>query len=260
MVYVALQVLLCQNIKYFYYVPDFDLAKGNNLKQQENIDHIKKCAIILGKKAIIVRSNLRVHPEYKGMQWEQLHGAALASTASLLSRVAEYLVIPSSFALSNLKPWGSHPDLDPLWEIPYKFQVRHADAANARYKKLEKIKKLDPEYLSLLRVCAQSTTNEINCSKCRKCVRTMIMLKMMNVAEFSLSFNWDTPLESRLKQLSKLPAWGLDNWLKTADEVEQSGDLQIAQAIRSLVQRSKIENFIAIPERWFRKKKKELLG
>ena len=75
-----------------------------------------------------------------------------------------------------------------------------------------------------------------------------------------MSFNWDTPLEFRLKQLSKLPAWGLDNWLKTADEVEQSGDLQIAQAIRSLVQRSKIENFIAIPERWFRKKKKELLG
>ena len=66
----------------------------------------------------MVRSDLRSHPGFASVSWEDTHGAALAAVGHALHRTIGTLVIPPSYAASRLVPWGSRPDLDPRWSVP----------------------------------------------------------------------------------------------------------------------------------------------
>ena len=50
------------------------------------------------------------------VDWQtEYHGAALATVGHALADVLGEVLIPGSYAEADLHPWGTHPDLDPLW-------------------------------------------------------------------------------------------------------------------------------------------------
>lgn len=243
----------------FMYVPDFDPVRGGGEKQEENISHVRRCSDFLGREVCVIRSDLRSHPLYTGLAWEYLHGSALASTAMLLSSGIGSLLVPSSFASGHLQPWGSHPALDHLWSKRGVLEVVHADASLARIAKIRRIISDHPDVLKLLRVCAVAPVGKINCSMCRKCVRAMIMFRILRADHLATSFDWSIALEDRLGVLPKLPEWGMETWLDTADKADSEGFHQLGVAIRQLVRRSRWANWLAVPEKRFRAFRKKLI-
>jgi len=106
--------------------------------------------------------------------WEY-QGAALASIAHILGKRLSNISIASSFDIQNVKPYGSHPLVEPNFSSN-NMKVRHDGII---YSRLEKIKMVT-DYLSLpfnLRVCNYFNRYEpgkLNCGKCEKCIRTML--------------------------------------------------------------------------------------
>ena len=105
-------------------------------------------------------------------------GAALATIGHLLAPAFERLYIASSFHYRDLFPWGSHPLLDPLWSSDMLEFIHHGCEAR-RIEKVEFIAGFDAA-LNNLRVCHLKGSNEgaYNCSRCSKCVRTMLSLEV----------------------------------------------------------------------------------
>lgn len=244
---------------HFMFMPEYEPGGLEPRRLIELADLTKRAASEFGVKPVIMHSNLRYHPDYDGVAWERGHGMALAFTAMLLREEFGTLVIPSSFARASLQPWGSHPDLDHHWTLPGRFTVRHADCELARVGKLRRIVSEQPWALASLRVCARGPAGRINCSSCRKCVRTMVLLVLLGAERYARSFDWGTPLEERLDRLPRTPDWGLDNWLDTARRLEDGGHPTLAHAVRRLVRRSRWGNRLAAPEKAFRAWRKRLL-
>ena len=107
--------------------------------------------------------------------WEfEFHGAALASVAHALSRRYSSVSIASTYDIPNLKPWGSHPLLDPNYSS-IDLQIRHD---GVRFSRLNKVRLVSDWNVALqnLRVCTANAPNLLNCGKCEKCIRTMTEL------------------------------------------------------------------------------------
>ena len=115
------------------------------------------------------------------------HGAALATVAHLLSHNFRRIYIPSCQSYGQMIPWASHPLLDPLWSSD-SLGIIHDGAEATRLDKVAQISK-NEKALDCLRVCYSNVNSCYNCSKCEKCVQTMISLKIHNVLERCVPFN-----------------------------------------------------------------------
>ncbi len=69
----------------------------------------------LGRPLVEVETNLRDFLNRQRDSWSLTHGAALATAGLALSGSLSRLYIAASFQPTSLPPWGSHPDLDPLF-------------------------------------------------------------------------------------------------------------------------------------------------
>jgi len=125
------------------------------------------------------------------------HGVAIATIGHLLAPIFERLYIASSVHYGDLFPWGTHPLLDPLWSSEVLEFVHHGCAAR-RIEKVEFIAGFDAA-LKNLRVCHWGLGLEFdaesapNCSRCEKCIRTMVSLEA--VGKLSECTSFDRPLD-----------------------------------------------------------------
>jgi hypothetical protein len=103
------------------------------------------------------------------------HGARLAATAHLFPALTS-ISIAASFDASQLHPWGSHPLLDPNYSSSA-LEVRHEGIWFTRLERVASVAKWK-EILPHLIVCGQGplASENANCGRCEKCVRTMIEL------------------------------------------------------------------------------------
>lgn len=109
------------------------------------------------------------------VNWERSHGAVLAGIGLALGRGLRRAVIASSYDHSRLMPWGSHPQLDPLWSTE-KTRIYVDGVETARTEKVSAIAR-SPLALPRLKVCWQADTNT-NCGRCEKCSRTQIAIQL----------------------------------------------------------------------------------
>jgi hypothetical protein len=135
---------------------------------------VRDIASAVGAKAIIIRTNLREHPAFKSVGWGMAHGGALAAVGHLLHDTVELLVLSASHPYCYDHPWGSHWDTDPLWSSS-SLEVMHYGADHWRSDKLREIsgESLVREHL---RVCWKNLSEQGNCGRCEKCIRTMLIL------------------------------------------------------------------------------------
>ncbi len=149
---------------------------------------INEIALHFDKNLIEIKTNINIFLKSYGLSWGiQAHGAALAAVAHLLSYNFRRIYIPSTQSYGQMIPWASHPLLDPLWSSD-SLELFHDGAEATRLDKVAQISK-NEKVLSCLRVCYSNINSCYNCSKCEKCVQTMISLKTHNAIERCVTFN-----------------------------------------------------------------------
>lgn len=130
------------------------------------------------------------------------HGFGLGSAARHLADYLDRIYIPSSFAIEYMRPWGTHPETDPLFSDE-RLAVVHGDAI-LRVDKLREIAQ-DDLAMRYLRVCHERVEGAYNCGRCEKCLRTMTVMQGLGV----------------LKRCATLPKEVRPQWVKALllDEV-----------------------------------------
>lgn len=122
------------------------------------------------KQLLIVRTNFRhVFPNFNST----IQHAAIF-TAQILAFGLEKLYIPASHCLDELFPWGSHLLTDHLLSNGITAVEHHG--ATARTQKTQFIAR-NQSALDSLRVC--NASEQFNCGRCEKCLRTMFVLELL---------------------------------------------------------------------------------
>jgi hypothetical protein len=180
------------------FVHGFDIPLADTRRAGAFEPTLRRVAAARGKRAILVRTNLREHPLFAAESWERTHGAALAAAGHVLAGAAQ-LVIPSTYTHDHEQPWGSHPTTDPLWSSAT-LSVVHDDASLNRRQKLRALAG-EPLVWDALRVCWENRAPTGNCSACEKCVRTMLVLHLAGALPRFTTFDRRVPLARRVRAL-----------------------------------------------------------
>jgi hypothetical protein len=144
---------------------------------EETLDrNVRAAARELGKELVEVETNLRLLWR-DWVNWEYFHGAAIMSIALALSPRFSRVYVPPSVVRDQLVPWGSHPDLDPLWGTD-EMEFLHVDNDASRFQRVAFISESDVA-MRYLQICWEHQNAEYNCCMCEKCLRAMTTLHLL---------------------------------------------------------------------------------
>ncbi len=206
---------------------------------------------------IKIATNMMVaHPRILDQWALRLHGPFYAACALLVSDTISSAAISSTFEYSHLKPWGSHPELDPLWSSS-STQIRHFGADHSRVEKTASVAR-SAAARSSLSVCEKgryADGSRLNCSKCTKCDRTMLTLDALGYSPSDAqAFDWsDYSLEKIRRKFIRGPGEArLLN--EVVDLAKKNGRPEISNAIGQAINRSRPLMWITSVERFLRRK------
>jgi hypothetical protein len=154
---------------------------------------LRSVALAEGKRLLEFDSAIRPMLDQYAEWGTQTHGAALASVAALASASFKTVLIPATHTFNELYPWGSHAALDHLWSSE-ELTVVHDAADSSRFEKIAALVESEVA-MQHLRVC-WATQDEVNCSTCEKCIRTMTSLDILGQLERCSTFQGPLDLDS----------------------------------------------------------------
>jgi hypothetical protein len=186
---------------------DISLEPENDALWNEVVEAGRAVADGLGKRLLQVRTNLRPFLDQDRRDWGLTHGAALAHVGLLLQPWLRAVYVPASFDVEHMQPWGSRPDLDPLWSTDRLQFVHHGE----EFSRLEKIHRIveSPLVLRYLRVCNAHPDGVYNCGRCRKCLCTMLALDSAGKLQECATF----PSEVTVSDIRAVRMWGVGGCL-----------------------------------------------
>jgi len=184
------------HVSHLVFVAGFDMGLHKAWLADRTLQALRQVAAETGVRLLTARTNIRQLSNRYCSWGRQYHGAAMAGIAHLFSPVIGTAIIPSSLS----HPWGSDPELDPLWSSTVR--IVH-DTPLGRFDKLARIAESDLA-LRHLRVCYRARPGEYNCGRCEKCLRTMTSLCALGALERARTFP-DT-LDHRA--IGRLRLWG----------------------------------------------------
>ncbi|MCD4671676.1 MAG: hypothetical protein K8R77_03340 [Anaerolineaceae bacterium] len=159
------------------FIHGLDIPLQNQNSFAESLKIFNQQLALQGVEVIPCATNL--HYFTSGLlSWEIAHGGAIIGTGLVLDKLIGNLLIPSSYSLDELIPWGSSPLIDHLLSTET-VKVSHHGATASRIEKVEAVSNWKPAQ-NFLRVCVDEKKRSAvnNCSKCEKCIRTMTMLEI----------------------------------------------------------------------------------
>lgn len=170
-----------ERITHLIFVHGFDIKIDNDDLAAKSLEAAREAAADLGKPLIEVKTTIRsAFGDHLKMQWGELyHGPCLAHVGLALAPHLSAVVIPSSYSREELHPWGSHPDLDPLWSSSA-VTFEHHELEADRFEKIRRISRSQTA-MNHLRVCWMNRKGTFNCGRCAKCIRTKIGLMVAGV-------------------------------------------------------------------------------
>jgi hypothetical protein len=211
------------------YVWGYDVGLDDRARFDDLARSLEAVAAAGGHGLALVRTDARQHPHNRHVLWGFHHGAALAAAGILLSDDLDRLVIPPSYPDGALIPWGSRPDLDPLWSIPGAVEIVHASTPRDRYARIIDIAE-EPLVHQHLRVCWEYLEPGANCGRCEKCVRTMVMFAGAGTLDRLETFPTAGDLPAAVAALSPLPPHSVSFWQVLVDD-------RVPPPLRSAVER-----------------------
>lgn len=168
-------------VTHLLFVHGFDIPLWRTALRADVSRRLAEVAEGLGVTLIEVETDVK--PWMDGLvRWGEIyHGAATAGVALAHSGHVGEALIASSEADDDLTPWGSHPDLDPLWSTSSQTIVHDA----RDYHRIDKVRDIVDWDLAMrhLRVCWENPDEVYNCGDCEKCVRTMVNLHIVGGLE-----------------------------------------------------------------------------
>ena len=183
-----------KRITHFLFVHGFDI-------ELENISFFNKTRREIGRLAhdenvalVTLRTNVKkIIEQY--IEWDWGHGGALAAVALLLRKGLAEAYIAGALRKDQLFPYGTHPAIDPLWGTET-LQLFHDGNEYDRLDKVMHVVGTSQLALCHLRVCNQNLQGKYNCSRCFKCLWTMMTLECAGTLKKTKTFNHDIDLEA----------------------------------------------------------------
>ncbi len=194
----------------------YDLPLSNRMAFERKAEALGRVAAQLGKRAIILASNLR-ETRLGRLDWARVtHGAALGAAALMLEGRYSTVLLSAALAREADESFGAHPSTDQLMSTGRTSFV-HYGAEFTRFDKTAYIADSEP-VRKHLHVCWEGSSDR-NCGRCEKCVRTQLALEMVGArtqcscfdpADFSLAraetVQLGTPATLRLMEDLRVPA------------------------------------------------------
>lgn len=221
-------------------VKGFDIPYTDQTVWQGLLRAHQQIAANSGTELITVETDLRDHLDPglgcfrkrdTGDFWgECLHGACLAAVGLLLPKRFAQVVIPSSWAYTRLRPWGSHPLLDSLWSNG-RIEFLHDGAHATRLDKIRAVSQVEAA-LSNLRVCPAYSPGRYNCGECEKCRRTMLALRLFGALDRCPTFH--RSLDLRAYELEPPQPYLRPLYREMLTEAVARGDEELSHTLRLL--------------------------
>lgn len=168
-------------------VPVQETARADRLRNS-----VRSIAAGHGLQSVIVETNLRQISD-RMIGWVEYHGATLAAVAHMLDDRIDRVLVPSSAdEASWLRPWGTHPGLDPLWGNAGLTIDHHAMIP--RFSKIAAILQ-DPLLMAHLRVCDYA---DHNCGQCPDCAFMLDALSVLDGFDRAPTYNRQDHRRGRL--------------------------------------------------------------
>jgi hypothetical protein len=165
--------------------------------RQETVERLSKTAARLSLPLIEVESNFREWATACGRHSDDFLSARLAAITHLLGERFEQWVIAPSI-LDRPVPFWSNSLIDPHWSSG-RVLISHPVPARNRAEKIWDLAQEDG-LLEELRICMQG--QDYNCGTCRKCMRTLLTLKVLGMADRAPVFTQTPEIPEILQQLS----------------------------------------------------------
>lgn len=233
----AFHTLLCSpSVDALVFVRGFDLRLNERYDAMARIqeEETRRIAASRGLEAIVVRTSIRAHPLQNLITWRRANGGGMAAVGHTLRRHLGTIRIASSCegdADSYLR--GSHPQTDPFWQAGA-ITIDHFGAEQSRLEKIIAISH-DEDAARSLRVCWQKpTTERLNCCRCEKCLRTMLLLIQTKLEHRFPTLSPPEPIPRLIDQIPHTAPEAIAYW--SGDTSSLPPD--IAAAARRLVERS----------------------
>ncbi|SNC74368.1 hypothetical protein SAMN04487881_2265 [Marinobacter sp. es.048] len=188
-----------------------------------NVQRLRDLSAPFEKEIIPVETNFFDFDKLYGVGRHWSHGASLASVALLLQPAK--CIVPTTFTYRDLRPWGTHPLTDNLWSTEVT-EILHDTADRERPEKIRKIAERSQAVLDSLVVCW--TYPDKNCGQCIKCIRTMIILKILGIETNSFPGSISPEYVSRLSPSEHYRAY-FEDLLRFARE---QGDESMVKALQ----------------------------
>ena len=210
---------------------------------QNVINDVSEIATDAGLNLIQVYTNAYAHlrdldPDFSFWQYEYIGSFLAAIVHAFASRLA-VASIASSYDLAHLRPWGSHPLLDPLYSNTG-LQIRHENAALSRLEKTKLVGEWDVA-LKHLRVCNEKVSyskGNYNCGKCEKCVATMTaFLSLGLLDQVSTFIEKDVSKKLLLDSCYPKDSYGENTYLELIKPLSQIGRYDLVDGIEQIIRR-----------------------
>lgn len=221
-----------EKIDYLILANGFDISLDNPGLWKQTCKTVNEIVWNEDVEVIKVESNIRelIEPV---MVWEYTHGGCLAALGLALRNNLKNIYIPSSLAIGQLMPYGSHPDLDPLWSTE-SLSFIHDGAEVKRVDKVKYIAQI-PLALKHLRVCYINAKGKFNCGACDKCLRTMMSLRIADKLEEAETFPHSIDLEL-VKKMTVSEKQNAVMHEENLEELERLGiDPELQKSIRKVL-------------------------
>jgi hypothetical protein len=243
-----------EEIDCLVYVHGYDIPLADRERMDAYEQSFREVAGHYGVRAILVRTNLREHPLFAEPTWHYSHGGGLAAAAHVLAPSVESALVSSSYRYEREIPWGTSWRTDPCWSSSMT-TLKHGDATLGHHQKLIEIAR-EPWVQNHLRVCFKNLSPTGNCSRCEKCVRTMVTLQAAGTLEHFSVFDTSVALAERIRSFGRLPRRMLPIWAEVAD---RSLPADTRRAIRQIVRRTKLRRFRKVVRSRFRRVRSRFL-
>lgn len=214
---------------FLIYIESFDVPSDQKNRARIARERLSRVASAIGSKPITIRTNVKKHPTFKQQRFADTHAAVLAAAGHMLAPHLGSVTIAPSWHKGHHAVYGSHWQMDPLWSSS-RVEIVHGDNSEKRRARVFAIagEKLVQENLQ---VCFENT----NCSRCAKCIRTMVELHQAKQLSNFKVFDQSVTIWEAIDRVPKINATGtFENILENNPEPE------LARAIKRLFRRTSL--------------------
>ena len=225
--------------RFLVLVHGFDIDLSDSVRFEHASNSLMTVASATGSKPCIVSTNIREHPLISQVDWNDAHGGALAAVAHLLQPHVGAVTIPPSWHKAAGILYGSCWQIDHLWSSRH-LEIKHGEASTTRIERVSAIAD-NPLAQQHLRVCWENRAPAGNCSRCEKCIRTMLELHIIGKLQNFEVFDSGTPIHDLIDTLPPL-----NTTYNFAMALRAGVDSKLESALNRLIRRSSTSSSEAI--------------